>query len=68
MSIFKIIGFISIVILLFIGIDTIIIFKKSEGKLIEDIKKTLLIRIDIIMALTIMIAIITIINVLINKS
>ena len=68
MSIFKIIDIILTIILLLIGLDTIIEFKKNEGKLIEDIKKPLLIRIDIIMVLTIIIAIITIVNILINKS
>jgi len=64
----KIIIIILIILLLVIGTETIIKFKKNEGKLIENIKKPLLIRINIIMTLTIIIAITTIINILINKS
>ena len=57
----KIIDLILIVLLLIIGIETIITFKKNENKKIEDIRRKLLIRIDIISILTILIAIVTII-------
>ena len=62
----KIIDLILIVLLLIIGIETIITFKKNENKKIEDIRRKLLIRIDIIGILTILIAIITIILLLKN--
>ena len=62
----KIIDLILIVLLLIIGIETIITFKKNENKKIEDIRRKLLIRIDIIGILTILITIITIILLLKN--
>lgn len=64
MNLLKLIEIILIIILLVIGIETIIKFKKSENKLIEDIKKSLIVRIDIIMILTIIISILTIINII----
>ena len=62
----KIIDLILIGLLLIIGVETIITFKKNENEKIEDIRKKLLIRIDIIGILTILIAIITIILLLKN--
>ena len=62
----KIIDLILIVLLLIIGVETIITFKKNENKKIEDIRRKLLIRIDIISILTILIAIVTIILLLKN--
>lgn len=62
----KIIDLILIVLLLIIGVETIITFKKNENKKIEDIRRKLLIRIDIIGILTILIAIVTIILLLKN--
>ena len=62
----KIISFILIIILLIVGIDTIIYFKKNENKLIEDIRKPLFIRIDITILLIVVIAILTIINIIIS--
>ena len=62
----KIIDLILIVLLLIIGVETIITFKKNENEKIEDIRKKLLIRIDIIGILTISITIITIILLLKN--
>ena len=62
----KIIDLILIGLLLIIGVETIITFKKNENKKIEDIRRKLLIRIDIIGILTILIAIITIILLLKN--
>lgn len=64
MDLLKIVDIIIIIILLAVGIETIIKFKKSEGKLIEDIRKSLLIRIDIMMVITIIISILTIINII----
>ena len=58
-----IIEVILIVIFLIIGIETIIKLKNSEGKLMKDVRKPLLIRIDIIVVLTIIISILTIVNV-----
>lgn len=66
MTILKIIDIILIVLLLIAGIETFIKFKKCENKKIEEIRKDLLIRIDIIMVLTILIAIITILNIIIK--
>lgn len=68
MSLLKIIDIILIVVLLIVGIETIIKFKKNENKLIEDIRKPLLIRIDIIIGLIIAIAILTLINIFSAKN
>ena len=62
----KIIDLILIGLLLIIGIETIITFKKNENKNVEDIRRKLLIRIDIIGILTILIAVVTIILLLKN--
>ena len=62
----KIIDLILIGLLLIIGVETIITFKKNENKKIENIRRKLLIRIDIIGILTILIAIVTIILLLKN--
>ena len=64
MNLLKIIEILNIIIILIVGIDTIIKFKQSEGKKIEDIRKPLLIRIDIIIILTIIISILSIINII----
>ena len=63
----KIIDLLLIVLLLIIGEETIIKINKSEGKKVEDVRKPLLIRIDVIMTLIITIAIITIVNIFINR-
>ena len=55
-----------IIILLIIGIETIIKIKNSEEKLIDDIRKSLLVRIKIIIILTISISILTILNIIFN--
>lgn len=68
MSLLKIIDIILIVILLIIGIETIIKFKKNENKLIDDIRKPLLIRINIIVVLTILISILTLMNIFSAKT
>lgn len=64
MNLIRIITIILIVCLLVIGIDTIIKLKNSEGKLIDDVRKPLLIRIDIIIILTIIISLLTILNII----
>lgn len=68
MIILKIVDICLVIMLLIIGIETIIKLKKSEGNLLDDVRKSLIIRLDIIMILTIVISIITtIITILINK-
>ncbi len=62
-----IIDIILIIVLFIIGINTIIKLKKSEGKKIEDIKNDLLKRVDMIIVLTILISIITIVNIFISR-
>lgn len=66
MLVLKILNVILILALLVIGVETIIKIKKSEGKLIEDVRKSLLIRIDIIIVLIIGISVLTIVNIVIN--
>ncbi len=63
-----IINIILIVIFLVIGVETIMKLKKSENMLVEDIRKPLLIRIDIIIVLIIVISVLTILNVFKNKT
>lgn len=59
------ISIIILIILLFIvGIETMVYFKKNENKRVDDIKKSLLIRIDILMVLTVAIGVLTIINII----
>lgn len=53
-----------IILLLIVGIETMIYFKKNENKRVDDIKKSLLIRIDILMVLTVAIGVLTIINII----
>ena len=64
MNILKIVDLVFIIILAIVGIETFIKIKKSEGKKIEEVRKPLLTRINIIIILTILISILTIINVL----
>lgn len=66
MNIIKFIDIILILTLLVIGIDTFIKLNKSEGKKIEYVKKSLMPRINILMILTILVAITTIINIILN--
>lgn len=68
MSLLKVIDIVFIIALLIVGIETIIKFKKNENKFIENIKKPLLIRIDIIIVLIISIAILTLINIFAPKN
>ena len=64
MNILKIVDLVFIIILAIVGIETFIKIKKSEGKKIEEVRKPLLTRINIIIILTILISILIIINVL----
>ncbi len=64
MNILKIVDLVFIIILAIVGIETFIKIKKSEGKKIEEVRKPLLTRINIIIILTILISILTMINVL----
>ncbi len=61
--ILKIITVILLVAYLVIGIETIIRVKKSEGKMIDDVRKPLTIRINIIMVLTVLLAVLTLLNI-----
>ena len=64
MNVLKIINILLVIILLIYGIDTIIKFKKNENKKIEDIRNSFVKRINIIMILTIILGIITILNII----
>jgi len=64
MNVLKIVNILLIIILLIYGIDTIIKFKKNENKKIEDIRNSFVKRINIIMILTIILGIITILNII----
>lgn len=61
--ILKIITVILLVVYLVIGIETIIRVKKSEGEMIDDVRKPLTIRINIIMVLTVLLAVLTLLNI-----
>ena len=61
--VFKIITVILLVVYFAIGIETIIRVKKSEGKMIDDVRKSLTIRINIIMVLTVLLAVLTLLNI-----
>ncbi len=56
-----------IAILLIIGIETFIKLKKSENKTIDEVRKPLLIRINILMIVTVMLSIASIICVILKK-
>ena len=64
MNIFGILSIILLVLLVIFGIEFMLKLKKVEGKLISDVKKPLMIRLDIIILLTISLAITTIINII----
>ena len=61
--ILKIITVILLIVYFVIGIETIIRVKKSEGKMIDDVRKPLTIRINIIMVLTVLLAVLTLLNI-----
>lgn len=67
MRILQIIEIVLILILFCVGINTVILFKKNREDPIEKIKKPLIIRIDIIMALTIIIGVLTITSIILNR-
>lgn len=66
MKILMIINLILIIILIALGIHTIIYFKKNENKKVEEIRKSLLTKINIITVLIVVISIINIVNIIIN--
>ncbi|GEM_PF-6478676 len=61
--ILKIITVILLVVYFAIGIETIIRVKKSGGEMIDDVRKPLTIRINIIMVLTVLLAVLTLLNI-----
>ena len=67
MKYLNIIVIILIAILLIIGIETFIKLKKSENKTIDEVRKPLLIRINILMIVTVMLSIASIICVILKK-
>jgi len=67
MDILKIIDICLIILLLVFGIEAVIKFKKVENEKVEDVRKTLTIRINIIMLITVLTSIVTILNVLLNR-
>ncbi len=66
MNIFGILTIVLLVVLIVLGIELMIKFKKSEGKLIEDVRKPLINRLNIIIILTVALSIVTIINVILR--
>lgn len=66
MNILEILIIVLIIIITIFGIETIIKFKKSEGKLIDEIRQPLVVRINILMVLIVIISIITIINIVLK--
>ena len=62
-----ILGIILIIIYIIIMIDIVLFMNKNKNKLIEDIKKALLVRIDIMIVLTVLIGLISIIKVIIHR-
>ena len=66
MNIFGILTIILLVVLIVLGIELMVKLKKSEGKLIEDVRKPLINRLNIIIILTVALSIVTIINVILR--
>ena len=66
MNILAIILIFLFLILVALGIEFVIKLKKCEGKLIEDVRKTLMIRLNIMTAITIAMAIVFIANVILK--
>ncbi|MBR4632809.1 MAG: hypothetical protein IKO48_05790 [Elusimicrobia bacterium] len=66
MNILGIISIILLLILVILGIEFMIKLKKSEGKLIDEVRKPLMIRLNIIIVLTIALSITTIINIILK--
>ena len=66
MNILGIISIILLLILVILGIEFMIKLKKSEGKLIDEVRKPLMIRLNIIIVLTVALSITTIINIILK--
>lgn len=66
MNVFGIISIILLMILVILGIEFMIKLKKSEGKLIDEVRKPLMIRLNIIIVLTVALSITTIINIILK--
>lgn len=64
MNILGIISIILLLILVVLGVEFIVKFKKSEGKLIDAVRSPLMVILNIIIVLTIVLSIITIINII----
>ena len=67
MNILKIAIIVIIIIYLVIGIETFVKLKTSENKRIEDVRNSLIIRINIIMVLTIVLSILSILLIIFNN-
>lgn len=67
MNVLAIISIILILFLVIFGIEFMIKLNQSEGKLIDEVKKSLIIRIDIIIVLTVILSIVSIINIVIRN-
>ena len=67
MNYLKVISVSLLILLLLVGLETIIKIKKSEGKMIDEIRDKLIIRINIIMVLTVFSAILTIVYIILNR-
>ncbi len=59
-------GIVLAIIYLILMIDTIVSLKKSEGKLLSKVKKPLLLKINLLMINTVLIAIVSIAKIIIN--
>lgn len=66
MNFLGIISIILLLILVILGIEFMMKLKKSEGKLIDEVRKALLIRLNIIIVLTVTLSITTIINIILK--
>lgn len=66
MNVLEILIIILVLTITIIGIETIIKFKKCEGKRIDEVRKSLLVRIKILITLIIIVSIISIINIAIK--
>lgn len=66
MNIIQIVDIILIIILFILGIEFMITLKKSEDKKIEKVRDLLIRRINIIIILTVIVGILTIVNILLK--
>lgn len=67
MNVLVIISIVLILALIIFGIEFMMKLNKSEGKLIDEVKKSLIIRINIITVLIIILSVISIINIVIRN-